>query len=199
METCTWRGLPGMGPRQGLRAELGVSGKAAPGTSQRGNKSSLVFLHRWAGQVGASPIQGTSSSSCCLRLIPTPAKSLLHGKSISSGRGGRAAPCSPGSPCLQAPGHGEVNTRPGHVPSLSLPQAQPGASQDARRGVGRREGSVPVPSLPLTLGYCAASFLLLTGWEGAGHYQGAPSDQVMQAPAASCLAWPPLPAQEGRR
>jgi len=61
-----------------------------------------------------------------------------------------------------------------HIPLLWRPRegAAHRASQDERRGIGRREGCLPVQSLPLALGYCAASFLLPEGCKGAGLYQG---------------------------
>lgn len=67
----------------------------------------------------------------------------------------------------------------------------PRASQDTRR-VGKREESVPVPSLPLALSYCACFLPSPQGLQRNGTL----SEQVMQLLPA-CLGHGSLHRREG--
>lgn len=153
------------------------------------------------GRAAYGPVRG-SSSTHCPHLLLTPRQGPSGTISSLPAAGGTAAawgellPYAPRARFLQAPGaQGNEQQHGSHIPPPPPSRRRPRegaaqrASHDARRGLGRREGCLPAGTLPPALGYCAASFLLPEGCKGAGLYRGTASDQVIQATAASCLAW----------
>lgn len=139
METCTWRGLLGMGPQQGLRAELGVSGKAAAWHIPAGEHVLLGFPSR-VGRTGGCQLRpGLQQQLLLPAFAPDHSKVLAAWEEHQPGVGREN--CSllprgsvPADPWLWGSGH-EAGTRPFLVPSSSTAGGVP-----RRKARGRKEG-----------------------------------------------------------
>lgn len=139
METCTWRGLLGMGPRQGLRAELGVSGKAAAWHIPAAEQVLLGFPS-WVGRTGGcQPHSGHQQQLLLPAFAPDPSKVLAAWEEHLLGAGRES--CSllprvsvPAGPWPWGSGH-KAGTCPFLVPSSSTAGGVP-----RHKARGRKEG-----------------------------------------------------------